>query len=386
MDYLSAYPNFPKQRPKQFISQSGGIFGRLPGMTRDKFISYFFIFLLIFVVYQVFLIFSPFFGAIFWSAILSFSFFPLYVRLKKQIPNETVSAFVMTVIIFLVVLPPLVLLLITLIQQAIELYQTVSDYIRQGGIEKLVEQIRSVGFVQHVEQRLVQWEPIKQNASAWLLDSARKVGNFAAAQAGTMTKNLLLLILNTFLATFLVFVFLKDGQRIYDFIYQIAPLDEKNKKPIFDRINETFSAVIRGQLLTSFFQAMVAGLGFWLIGVPAPVFFAALTFIGTLIPIIGAFAIWGPLAIYLFTLNQPVKAMILVAFGFFGVSLIDNLLKPMLIGEKTKLSYFMLFFGILGGIKFYGLIGIFLAPVMLSLFFALISSNLSFFSSLVFAP
>ncbi len=341
-------------------------------MTREKFISYFFIVLLVFVVTQVFLIFSPFFRAIFWSAILSFSFYPLYLHLKRVIPNETAAAILMTALIFLVVIPPVVLLILSITNQAIELYQTTSNYIKAGGLETLIEHIRSLNFIHNLETRIGQWSSLKENASAWLLSSARNIGNLAAAQAGTFTKNILLVGLNTVMMTFLIFIFLKDGRRIYDFVYQIAPLEEKNKRPIFERIHETFSAVIRGQLLTSIVQGMVAGVGFWIIGVPAPVFFAALTFIAALIPVIGAATVWVPIAIYLFTTAQTTKAVILIIFGVFGISMIDNILKPMLIGEKTKLSYFMLFFGILGGIKFYGLLGIFLAPVMLSLFFALI--------------
>lgn len=341
-------------------------------MTREKFISYFFIVLLIFVVYQVFLIFSPFFRAIFWSAILSFSFYPLYLRLKRAISNETGAAILMTVLIFLVVIPPVVFLILSVTGQAVELYQNTYNYIKAGGLETLVDRLRSLSFVQNLETKIVNWEPLKENASIWLLSSTRSIGNLAAAQAGAFTKNLFLIALNTIMMTFLIFVFLKDGQRIYDFVYQIAPLEEKNKKPIFTRINETFAAVIRGQLLTSIVQAVGAGIGFWLIGVPAPVFFAALTFIAALIPVTGAASVWVPIAIYFFTTAQTLKGVILLVFGIFGISLIDNVLKPMLIGEKTKLSYFMLFFGILGGLKFYGLLGIFLAPVMLSLFFALI--------------
>ena len=341
-------------------------------MTREKFISYFFIVLLVFVVYQVFLIFSPFFRAIFWSAILAFSFYPLYLRLKRAIPSETGAALLMTVLIFLVVIPPVVFLILSVTGQAIELYQTTSNYIKAGGLETLVDHLRSLNFIHKLETKLVQWGPLKENASVWLLSSTRSIGNLAAAQAAALTKNLLLIALNTLMMTFLIFVFLKDGQQIYDFIYQIAPLEEKNKKPIFTRINETFTAVIRGQLLTSIVQAVGAGVGFWLIGVPAPVFFAALTFIAALIPVTGAATVWVPIVVYFFTTAQTAKAVILLVFGLFGISLVDNVLKPMLIGEKTKLSYFMLFFGILGGIKFYGLLGIFLAPVILSLFFALI--------------
>lgn len=341
-------------------------------MTRDQFISLFFIALLLFVVYEILLILSPFLRAIFWSAILAFGFYPLHSELKRRLKtHETVAAFVMTVLIFLLVVPPVVFLLLNLTTQAVELYQLAAAYVREGQLEKLIDQIRSTAFVQRVEVQIFQWEPLKENVTAWFLKTTRAIGQFAADQAGTLTKNLLLVSLNTFLMSILLFVFLRDGEKIYDFIYQIAPLEPKIKKSVFAQVNDTFSAVIRGQLLTSLTQAIVAGVIFWALGLPVPVLFAAVTFLAAMIPVVGASAVWLPFVIYLVMQAHYAKAIILFLFGALVISLIDNLMKPALIGEKTKLPYFLLFFGILGGIKVYGLMGIFIAPVILSLFFAL---------------
>ena len=109
--------------------------------------------------------------------------------------------------------------------------------------------------------------------------------------------------------------------------------------------------MIRGQLLTSFTQSVVAGTVFWILGLPLPVFFAILTFITALIPVVGASAVWIPLAVYLATHDAMSKAIMLTVFGLLVISLIDNVMKPAIIGEKTRLPYFLLFFGILGGLK-----------------------------------
>ena len=111
---------------------------------------------------------------------------------------------------------------------------------------------------------------------------------------------------------------------------------------------------------------------FTVLGVPVPLFFTFLIFLTTLIPILGAASVWFPIAVYLLIMQLYGKAIILFVVGFFGISLIDNIMKPAIIGKRTKLPYFLLFFGIMGGMKLYGLMGIFLAPVVLSLFFALI--------------
>ncbi len=342
-------------------------------MTRDKFISYFFIALLVFVVGMVIYIFSPFFKAIFWSAILAFTFYPVYAQLNRLLKNETVPALLMTVLIFLLVIPPVIYLIVNLSAQTIDLYQLATDYVREGRLGALIDHVRSFHVVQNIEDRLVQWESLKQNLNEWMLSSARAIGNYAATQAGTITKNVFFVILNILIMFVLVFVFLKDGNAIYRFIYEIAPLEEKHKRLVFQRISESFSAVIRGQLLTSFAQATVAGIIYWVIGLPLSLFFAMLTFITSMIPMVGTTAVWLPLVIYLAARHQYMRAGLLAAFGFFVIGLIDNFMKPALIGKKTHLPYFLLFFGILGGITLFGLIGIFLAPILLSLFFALIT-------------
>ena len=342
-------------------------------MTRDQVVSLFFIALLIFVIWEIFKIFSPFISTIFWSTILAFGFYPLYEKLRSFLqPHETLAAVLMTFTIFLLVVPPVILLFLNLATQAIDLYQAVSAYIREGGLEKLIEHIRSMRPIQNLEEHIFQWEPLKQRTAEWILSTSRSIGNFAAYQVGILTKNIFFVILNVVLMSFLIFIFLKDGEKIYQFIYHIAPLEERNRRAIFRQINETLAAVIRGQLLTSLIQAIVAGTIFWVLALPIPIFFAAVTFLAALIPVVGAAAVWLPLTVYLVTLREYGRAIPLFFLGAFVISLIDNLIKPALIGEKTKLPYFLLFFGILGGLKLYGLMGIFLAPVVLSLFFALV--------------
>jgi predicted PurR-regulated permease PerM len=342
-------------------------------MTRTQIISLFFLALLLFVVYQILMIFSPFMKAIFWAAILAFGFYPLFVPLKRGLRNhDTFAAVTMTILVIALVAPPFVVLLVNLTGQAIELYQMVTTYIREGHVEKLIDQLRALSWIKGLEHHVFQWEPLKENATNWLINVSRNIANFSIAQAGVLTKNIFFLFMNIILVAFLLFIFLRDGEKIYNFIYQIAPLEEENKKTIFSQVNETFSAVIRGQLLTSLTQAILAGIIFWGLKLPAPIFFAAATFLATMIPVLGATAIWLPLAIYLFTQREYVKAGVLVLFGVLVISLIDNLIKPAIIGEKTKLPYFLLFFGILGGIRIYGIMGIFLGPVVLSVFFVLV--------------
>ncbi len=342
-------------------------------MKRENFISYFFIIALIFIVYLVFRIFSPFFSAMFWSAVLAFAVYPVYAPLRNRFPNQgTLTAIVMTLLVFVLIILPLAMILINVTTQAIETSQWVYSYIREGRLETLIENVRATNWIQKIETRIVQWDVLKQNLTSWLLAAAKNGGNYTAAQVGTFTKNIFFFLLNFFFMFFLTFVFFKHGMNIYNFIYQVAPFEKGTKDALFQQINDTFTAVIRGQILTSVTQAFTAGITFWLLGLPVPVFFAFLLFMTSLIPILGAASIWVPLVIYLVLSQLYLKAIILGVVGVLGISLLDNIMKPAIIGERTKLPYFLLFFGIMGGLKFFGLTGIFLAPVVLSLFFALI--------------
>jgi predicted PurR-regulated permease PerM len=343
-------------------------------MTRDQFISLFFIALLLFVIYQIFRIFSPFASAVFWSAILAFAFFPVYARLRGRLKtHDTLASIIMTTVIFFIVVPPLVLLAVNVTGQAIDLYQLATQYVREGRLEKIIDDLRSVRAFHIIESHIGEWAILKKSISEWLLNSTRNIGNLAASQIATLTKNLFFVVLNIVFMTIMTFVFLKDGEKIYEFIYQIAPMEERNKQSIFRHINETFSAVIRGQVLTSLTQGFLAGIIFWFLGLPLPLLFGGLTFLTSMIPIMGAVFVWGSWVVYLFFMQSYLKAVILLLFGTLVISIVDNIMKPAIIGEKTKLPYFLLFFGILGGITLYGIMGIFLAPVILSLFFALIN-------------
>lgn len=342
-------------------------------MKREQFISFFFIAILIFIIYEVLCIFSPFFTAIFWAAILAFAFYPVYLRLRNALPNRgNLTAFLMTTGVFLIVVPPFVMILINIASQAIELSQWAYTFVREGRVEDLIERVRSLGWFQNIENRVVQWEPLKNGLASWLLNATKNIGSLAASKMGLLTKNALFILLNIFFMTFLTFVFFKHGEKIYNFIYEIAPFEKETKRDLFQQILDTFAAVIRGQLLTSLAQSVIAGIFFWILGIPLPLLFAVLTFLTSLVPVLGAACIWFPIVIYLAAGHFYIKALILFLAGFFLISLLDNIIKPAVIGKKTKLPYFLLFFGIMGGMKLYGLMGIFLAPVVLSLFFSLI--------------
>ena len=145
-------------------------------------------------------------------------------------------------------------------------------------------------------------------------------------------------------------------------------MTRENKEVVFQRLAGTVSAVVRGLVVTGGVQGILAGAAFWTLGVPYPLFLGLLIAFLALIPIGGAVLVWLPSAAYLFFSGSWGKALTLFLWGALVISMVDNFLKPLLIGEKTKLPTLFLFLAILGGLVFYGFIGVFLGPVILALF------------------
>lgn len=342
-------------------------------MTRQNLIAFFFAALLLFVLYSTILIFSPFVRPLFWSAVIAFGFYPLYDKVLGALKRPEIAAFVTTLGIFILVAPIAVVLVLSLVHEVGGIYDWLLRSLNPDNLRTLTERFHALPWVRKVEgSAFFQQDYVQENMKNVLLRTAQTVGRFALKEVAMLTKNALAGTVNFFLTIFLVFFFLKDGSRIYRFFYRITPLEEHIKHQIFTQLGETFSAVLRGQIVTALAQAALAGLIFWCLGIPLPLFFAGLTFLCALVPLFGAALVWAPMAGYLYFTKHYFESATLLVLGVCVISLVDNFLKPLLIGSKTKLPYLVLFLGILGGMQVYGIMGIFLAPTVLSLFFVLI--------------
>lgn len=342
-------------------------------LRRYKIVTYFFLGLLLLIAFEMLRILSPFAAPLFWAATLTFAFYPLYQRLHRVFgKNESAAAGLTTAIILLAVVPLVAFLAYGIAAEALDMYRWTEIFVKEQRYVAVFERLRAVPVVEKMAQYAGGSTSWRENLDQILMTSVKWVANASAKQAATITKNLVVAAFHTILTFFLVFFLLRDGQRIYRFLYEITPLEEANKREVFRKIGDTFAAVIRGQMVTSIVQSLIAGAIYWALGLPVPLFFAALTFIVSLIPVFGAATVWAPLAGYLAAIGQWPKAIALALLGVFVISLIDNILKPILIGEKTKLPYMLLFLGILGGLQVYGMVGVFLAPAVLSLFFVLV--------------
>jgi predicted PurR-regulated permease PerM len=177
--------------------------------------------------------------------------------------------------------------------------------------------------------------------------------------------------LQILLMLFTLFFFFRDRQLVLQKVRSLVPLADQEADEVFQRVGDTIHASIYGTLFVALIQGTLGGLMFWWLGLPTPVLWGVVMSLLAVIPYLGAFVIWLPVALFLALEGDYGRAAILFAWGAIVVSLIDNLLYPILVGQRMRLHTLPVFFSILGGLTVFGMAGLVLGPVVLALTLAL---------------
>ncbi len=194
---------------------------------------------------------------------------------------------------------------------------------------------------------------------------------------GAVFSNLAKLAASCFIFIVALYYLLKDGKKIKDALVILSPLSHENDAVIFQRLDMAVNSVIKGNLIIAVIQGILAGIGFFVFGIPNIARWGTATPVAALIPGVGTAIIIAPAVIFLFINANTVAAIGLLAWGVVIVGLIDNILRPKLIGQGTKLHPLVAFLSVFGGIIFFGPMGFLLGPLTLSLFFAVLHIYLS---------
>ena len=336
-------------------------------MTRQQLFAACFFAVLLVLIYQIGIIFKPFLLPVLWAAILAHVTCPLHVRLTGLLKGrETVSAALLTVGIMTVVVVPVVFLTFLFIQEAASAYDAVQAWVQSGGVKRLPAELAHLPLGGHMQELIARHITSSGDLESFLLQSSKALSGFVVEQAAGFAKNVFLLGANFLVVIVTLFFFFKDGKRLLNGLYQIIPLEDAHKNKIFSRLDQTITAVVKGMVITAIVQGLLAGLAYAILDVPVPVFLMALTIVLAPLPFGGTALIWGPVTAYLFWTGPMWKGVAMLAWGAGVVTTVDNVLRPMLIGQDTKLPVLFIFFSILGGLGAYGLIGLFLGPILLA--------------------
>lgn len=337
-------------------------------MTRRQLFAACFFAVLLVLLYQIGVIFKPFLLPVLWAAILAHVTFPLHTRLTALLKErETLSAALLTIGIMAMVVVPVVFLALLFIQEAGSAYDAVHAWVQSGGVKRLPALLASLPFGGRLQEVIARHVTASGDLETFLLQSSKAVSGFVVEQVAGFAKNVFLLGANFLVVIVTLFFFFKDGKRLLAGLYRIIPLEDAHKEKIFSRLDLTITAVVKGMVITAIVQGLLAGLAYAVLNVPVPVFLMALTILLAPLPFGGTTLIWGPVAAYLFWTGPMWKGIAMLAWGAGVVTTVDNVLRPLLIGQGAKLPVLFLFFSILGGLAAYGLIGLFLGPILLAI-------------------
>jgi predicted PurR-regulated permease PerM len=362
------------QSPNKKVIREFAIMSAFNIFSRENLFALAFFFILVTLLWLVGSILSPFLQDFIWALIICMTFYPIYTRVLRRLGRRAnLSAFLLTALVMIVLILPGFFVLMNLTQEAKGLYQTFASTPLDHKTQWLLEKYRAL----QLQDILERWGVEPEHAENVLRDSItqglKNLSTFMVDKVSGLLKNLAAFTLHILFVVVAIFFFFRDGARYARYLIQLLPMESHHQDLVVSTFSKTVSAVIRGMFVTALVQGCLAGVGFAVAGIPVPILLGLLTFINSFIPFLGATSVWLPASVWLLVNNQPLWAGGLALWGFLVISTADNIIKPLLIGEGTKLPVFLLFFTILGGLKLYGFLGIFLGPIILSLGMAFLS-------------
>ena len=322
----------------------------------------------LFISYQLYQLFQPFLAPIAWAIILRFAFQPAHQWLRQRLPNRpNLVALLASGVVTLAVAIPAFAISSILTHEAAGAVDEVKRFLQAGGLERWAEQLRELA-----------WIPLWRWLSSWLdttaidlrgmlLRSLNTGVNVLVEQMTVGAANLVVIALKFVLMLLTLFFVFRDGEAFYYWVRTTLPFSPAQQERVFIRLGQTVNAVTYGIGITAAVQGLLAGLLYWILGVPFPAFWGLLTAVVAPIPIGGTALVWVPAGVYLILAESLVRGVILLACGALVVSTIDNVLKTYLISGRTQLPPLILFFAILGGLRVYGVLGVFVGPLLLAL-------------------
>ena len=321
--------------------------------------------------YALVLIFSPFVHSMAWAAFLAFLLYPVNLQLRRRLRGRASAAGVLTVLAPIVILLPLSAL-------SIEFVAQISGLLRRLQRSAAEMDIKTFSDLQQFPwiARTNDWLQTRVGVSAeqvqsWLVSGTQDILQRAAGWSGSIFLGALSSLLAFAIMLFLLFFFLRDGDSMLARARQLIPLDEARKDRLFHRLSGVTRAIVIGTSLTALMQGVLLGIGFVIAGLPSPVVFGVLAALLSMLPVGGSAFVWIPAVLVLFFEGHWGFAIFLLAWGLM-IGAFDNVLRPLLISGRARISALAVFVGVLGGIPAFGAIGVIAGPVLLSLALALI--------------
>ncbi len=309
---------------------------------------------------------QPFLSVILWATVLVILFHPVHRRLKQRIRQPWLAALISCLLVILIILVPVALITLAVINELTNAVQTV----QQAANYLLDPNSPTTGPILNF---LGQYIDINQlRSEEFLVERIRGVSGQLAGRTLGFIGGLVGAIVQTFFVIFTMFYFFRDGDNISRTVRDSLPLDREQADSIMSRTREVIDASVYGVITIAIIQGTLGGLAFWALGLRSAIIWGVVMTFLSMIPMLGAFLVWVPAAIYLALTGHYVKAILLAAWGTLVIGMIDNFLRPKLVGGRTRLHELLIFFSVLGGLNVFGVLGVVLGPVVLAITLSLI--------------
>ena len=321
-------------------------------------------------VFLAWLIVKPLGGPLLWSAVLSYFAYPFYKGMYRKLFNgryANIAAGVTTASILIFMAIPMLIMGLFLTKESFRIYEAVIESgILNDSYSEIMTKLQTIPYVGkwvyhfNALSGMPVLEVIINSSLNW-------VTAFLKVLSREMLGNAFKIFYLLAIVTISSFFFVRDGHLILNYIRELMPLTDEARDSIIDRSEKMLRAVVYGIVFTASVQGTLGGLGWWYVGLPHPLFFGFFMFITGMIPFVGTPVIWIPGSITLFLNGEFTGGMMLLAWGFGVVSMVDNFIRPIFISEESKIHMLIIFIGIFGGLFNWGFLGLFIGPLILSL-------------------
>ena len=326
-----------------------------------------FLMLLILVTLLFLFLLMPFWGAIFWACIIGLLFYPLNRRfLRSWGQRPSLAALATLVVCVVICIVPAMFVLGSFLQEGAGLYQQLQsgDLDLGNRIERIREAFPAAQLL--LERLNLDLNNVKEQLSG----AALSASGFIAQNAVQFGQGILQYFVSLGLMLYMAFFMLRDGDRLVALLVRALPLGDERERLLFVKFAEVTRATIKGNLVVAVVQGTLGGIIFWVLGIPGAFLWGVVMTLLSLVPVVGAGLIWVPVAIYLFAIGEWGQGLILVGFGAGVIGLVDNILRPILVGRDTKLPDYIVLLSTLGGFVLFGMNGFVVGPLIAALFVA----------------
>lgn len=311
----------------------------------------------------------PFGGAVFWGAVIAIVFTPVYLRLLRRWPKRPTRAALVTLsLVGLIVVLPLTLLTGMLVKEGAALYQRLQS--GELNFARYFEQVVAVSptwlheLLEHFG--LTDFAALQTR----ITEAITRGSQMIAGQVYSVGQNALDLVVSFFVMLYLAFFLLRDGEGLSRRIRAAVPLAPEHRRRLAGKFITVIRATVKGNVLVAATQGALGGLAFWFLGIKGALLWAVLMAFLSLLPAIGAGLIWLPVAVYFLVTGAVWQGLALVAYGVLVIGLVDNVLRPLLVGKDTQMPDYLVLISTIGGMGVFGINGFVIGPVIAAMFMA----------------